>query len=102
MSTKPRANIRAPLEAHERNEHPTGSHLSKTTSTLKNDPLYLEAFFPSPSEEMRPMAEEVNHYTGLDGLTPLINETYEYFCAHNLNFKRSVSLSTYAYYIATL
>lgn len=79
---------------------PVGQHLSKTSSDLKNDPLYLESFFPTPSEELVPVAEELNHYTGLHGLTPLINESYENFSAHSLNFKRSVPVSAYAYYIS--
>lgn len=96
ISNNPRENVRAPVTAR---EPPTGQHLSKTTSELKNDPLYLEAFVPSDAEELVPIAEELNHFTGFEGLTPLINESYENFCAHSLNFKRSISLSMYNYYI---
>lgn len=78
---------------------PLPQHLSKTTSELKNDPLYLDAFFPSPSEELVPIAEELNHHSGFFGLTTMINESYENFRAHSLNFKRSVPQSAYAYYI---
>lgn len=105
FSNKPKDNVRAPLEAKEVKERgtmPTGQHLSKTNSELKNDPLYLEAFFPSPTEELVPIAEELNHYPGLDGLTTLINETYESFSSHSLNFKRSIPVSVYAYYISVL
>lgn len=100
ISNKPKENVRVPLDARERGTMPSGQHLSKTNSELKNDPLYLEAFFPTPSEELVPIAEELNHFTGFDGLTTLIQETYENFSSHNLNFKRSVSLSAYAYYIS--
>lgn len=102
FSSKPKENVRVPLEAKERGTMPTGQHLSKTNSELKNDPLYLEAFFPSPTEELVPIAEELNHFPGFDGLTTLINETYESFSSHSLNFKRSVPLSAYAYHLAVL
>lgn len=97
--SKVKENVRKPVVV---DSLPTGQHLSKTTSELKNDPLYLEAFFPNPSEELRPIAEELNHFSGFDGLPLLVNETYENFSAHNLNFKRSVSLSAYNYYITVL
>lgn len=81
---------------------PAGQHLSKTTSDLKNDPLYLDAFMPSPSEELIAVAEELNHYTGFQGLTALINESYENFASKSVNFKRSVPHSAYAYYVSVM
>jgi len=103
MSNKPKDNLREPLVAREKHtDMPQGQYLSKTTSELKNDPLYMEAFFPLPSEELCPVAEELNHFPGFDGLTGLINESYNNFCAHSLNFKRSVSPATYYYYVAVL
>lgn len=106
ISNNPKANVRNPVELKEETPKPTtmptGQHLSKTNSEFKNDPLYLEAFMPSPSEELVPIAEELNHFPGFDGLTTLIEETYENFSAHNLNFKRSISLSAYSYYITVL
>lgn len=100
VSNRPKDNIRMPLEAKEKTGMPGGQHLSKTNSEFKNDPLYLEAFFPSPSEELVPIAEEVNHFTGFDGLMSVINESYENFCAHSINFKRNVSHASYSYYVA--
>ncbi|APG78264.1 hypothetical protein [Hubei diptera virus 18] len=106
ISNDPKVNVRNPLDAKDPVAQgkpasmPTGQHLSKTNSELKNDPLYLEAFFPSPSEELVPLPEELNHFTGFDGLSSIINESYDNFCSHSLNFKRSVSLSSYAYYIS--
>lgn len=79
-----------------------GQHLSKTTSEHKNDPLYLEAFAPEPSEELVSIAEEVNHFPGFNGLTPLINETFDNCAAKSKNFRSSVPPSAYAYYIAVL
>lgn len=81
---------------------PVGQHLSKTSSDVKNDPLHLEAFIPSPSEALTAVAEELNHYPGFDGLMPMINETHEQFCAHSINYKRSVPISAYAYYVSVM
>lgn len=79
---------------------PMGQHLSKTTSALKNDPLYMDAFMPSPSEELVPIAEEVNHTPGFNGLTTIINESFEVMAAKSQNFKRNVPPAAYAYYIS--
>lgn len=81
---------------------PMGQHLSKTSSELKNDPLYMDAFMPSPSEELVAIAEELNHFTGFNGLTGIINESFDNFAAKSVNFKRSVPQSAYAYYIAVM
>lgn len=81
---------------------PVGQYLSKTTSDLKNDPLHLEAFMPAPSEALTAVAEELNHYPGFDGLSTLVNETHEQFAAHSHNYKKSVPLSGYAYYISVM
>ncbi|XP_039951493.1 uncharacterized protein LOC120768807 [Bactrocera tryoni] len=53
ISNKPKEHVRIPLDVKERGTMLTGQHLSKTNSELKNDPLYLEAFFPTPSEELK-------------------------------------------------
>lgn len=81
---------------------PPGQHLSKASSEVKNDPLWIEAFAPYSAEEMVPIAEKVNHFVGFEGLTNLTAESYLQICAHNKNFRESVAESVYAYYIATL
>lgn len=81
---------------------PMGQHLSKTSSELKNDPLYMDAFMPKPAEELTEIAEELNHYTGFSGLTGIINESFDNFAAKSVNFKRSIPPSAYAYYIAVM
>lgn len=81
---------------------PGGQYLSKTTSDLKNDPLHLEAFMPSPSEALTARAEEINHYPGFDGLSTIVNESHEQFCAHSHNYKKSVPISGYAYYVSVM
>lgn len=96
-------NTRKPLDtmAKPKNDGPPmGQHLSKTTSTLKNDPLYMDTFMPNPSEELVAIAEEVNHTPGFNGLTAIINESFEVMAAKSQNFKRNVPPAAYAYYIS--
>ncbi|EAT37582.1 AAEL010454-PA [Aedes aegypti] len=80
---------------------PPGQHLSKAPSEVKNYPLWM-AYAPSAAEEVTPIAEEVNHFVGFEGLTHLVRETYDQILAHNKNFRECVPESAYAYYLATL
>lgn len=81
---------------------PEPLHLSKTSSELKNDPLYDEAFFPSPSDELREISKESEIFPGAEGLIPLVNEIYLDVCARSHNYKRNVSLSAHTYYFGTI
>lgn len=81
---------------------PPGQHLSKAPSEVKNDPLWIEAYAPSAAEEVTPIAEEVNHFLGFEGLTHLTRESYDQIAAHNKNFRESVPESAYAYYLAVM
>lgn len=81
---------------------PPGQHLSKAPSEVKNDPLWIEAYAPSAAEEVTPIAEEVNHFVGFEGLAHLSRESYDQIAAHNKNFRESVPESAYAYYLAVM
>jgi len=78
---------------------PPPKHLSKTSSEIKNDPLYLEAFFPSPSDELREISKESSIYPGLEGLVPLVKQSYEQLSARSPHFRKNISESVYAYYV---
>jgi len=74
-------------------------HLSKTTSELRNDPLYDEAFFPSPSDELREISKSSFITPGADGFMKLAKHTYEVICARSQNYRRTVPESAHTYYL---
>jgi len=77
---------------------PTGEHLSKTNSEVKNDPLFRESFFSKLADDLEEVPLTLKHFTGCTGLTPLINQLYDKLAADNINFKKSVPVSVFAYY----
>lgn len=83
-------------------DFPAPSHLSKTESQLKNDPLYEEAFFPSPLEELKPMSKEDFFYPGCDGFTQISHEIFSELTAHDYNYKRNVPECAHEYYLGIL
>lgn len=97
---RPEANVMRGPPRHGK-EMPSPSHLSKTESQLKNDPLYEEAFFPSPLEEMRPISKEVRFYPGSDGFPQLSSEIYS-MIAQDYNYKRNVPECAHEYYLGIL
>lgn len=86
----------------EKPEVPKPQHLSKTSSELKNDPLYEEAFFPGPSDELREISHEKKIFPSCDGLMALVEELYLEMTARSFNYKRNVSLAAHSYYFAVL
>lgn len=90
------------VDPEKKSDFPKPQHLSKTSSELKNDPLYDEAFFPSPSEELREISKESIIYPSCDGLMSLLEDLYLQMSAHSHNYKRNVPISAHNYYFAVL
>lgn len=79
---------------------PQPKHLSKTTSPLSNDPLYLESFMNEMGTEMRmaPVANEVHpgHY----GMAQLVEEDFKSMTGRSHVYAKNVSESMHSYYIS--
>lgn len=79
-----------------------GAYLSKTPSALSNDPLATNAYFPSPSEELRPVADRQKVFSGCEVLPAISKETYNQISAKSPNYKKVVPQSAHDYYIAVM
>jgi hypothetical protein len=80
---------------------PTPKYLSKTSSEVTNDPLYQEAYFPGPSEELFPEPDRHEIHTVFPALPVLIEESFKRASATKVGFSKRVPESAYALYIAT-
>lgn len=78
---------------------PQPKHLSKTSSPLTNDPLYLESFMNEMGTEMRlaPVANEIHpgHY----GFAQVVEEDYKSATARSHVYAKNVSLGMHSYYV---
>lgn len=78
---------------------PQPKHLSKTSSPLTNDPLYLESFMNELGSEMKmaPIANEV--HPGHFGFAQIIEEDYKSVTARSHVYAKNVSQSMHSYYV---
>ncbi|CAB3222417.1 unnamed protein product [Arctia plantaginis] len=81
---------------------PAPKHLSKTTSPLTNDPLYLESFMNELGTEMRkaPINNEVHpgHY----GFARIVEEDFKSVCARSHTYGKNISESMHSYYMGMI
>lgn len=80
-------------------ETPAPMHLSKTTSDLQTDPLYLEANFPLPSDELREISKKSSLTPGADGFMALAKQTYDHICSRSSHYKRTIPESAHTYFL---
>lgn len=78
---------------------PTPKHLSKKSSELSNDPLYLESFMNEMGTERR-RAPQINEvHPGYFGFPRLIEEDHKSATARSHIYGKNVSESMHAYYV---
>lgn len=90
--------IAAPLPAPIPPVVPKPQHLSKTSSPLQNDPLWLEAFSIEGDKGFTEEAGVKKFAVSTDGFTSLVRRTYHVTCAADKEFSRNVSPAMYEYY----
>lgn len=83
-------------------EIPKPKYLSKTPSKETNDPLYKEAWFPEPGNDLSPAAEELYVYPACEVLPVVTEVTYKEAVASKQGFSKRVAESAFAYYCAVL
>nr|WKV33686.1 MAG: RNA-dependent RNA polymerase [Riboviria sp.] len=81
---------------------PRARHLATQNSEIKSDPLYKEAIVGEPDIALKPRADLGRLHTGFDGLTTIINETYNKAVSTKTGFAKRVPESAFATYCATL
>lgn len=79
-----------------------GTRLSTASSELKNDPLYQDAYMPSPSEEFREVADRPRIFSGCEAFPVIAAETYTVLSASSPNYKKVVPRSAHDYYLGML
>lgn len=75
---------------------PQPSHLSKTNSKKKNDPLYHEAWFPDAGDEFVPEPDVLYIQSGCDDLPVITEVTYKTTVSTKVGFARRVPESAWA------
>nr|UCR92553.1 MAG: capsid protein [Partitiviridae sp.] len=65
----------------------------------KNDPLYADAFFPNPLEELQEISKEDFFYPGCDGFEQLSHQIFLNVTARDFNYKRNIPECAHKYYL---
>ena len=104
-SRKPKGqtNLRPSRVDGERSDVPPKPQAPSVSSTApKNDPLYMESFLPVPSQESRPIAQELVVYPATTALSTITRQIHQTVSAFDNGFSRRVPESVFAYYVACL
>ena len=81
---------------------PKPQYLSKVASEEKNDPLWKEAVFAEPSEDLKQRAKELHYHVGAEGFTELVTQTHEVIKTQTPGFSKRVPHCAFQYYCAAI
>lgn len=92
---------RPPRQANVAPGVPVPQHRVTSSSSTKNDPLFLSALNAVPGSKLHPSIQSAKVYPSAAGLTELVDQLHCQFVASSPGYARRVPKVAFAYYAAT-